>query len=231
MEVNSSVIPRRSPARPSAVRSELKAETSGAGAPAARESRRKLAASAGEEKRARSWERSDAEEGGIRWQAAREWRIAREPAVRGASDFPDTAMRAYSSSASLGCACMRVNASEEVRSWRRRLDRTATALGAEWSTGDEDEDEDSRRRDRILLKAGATSRLVDDMVDGGGGAGEAAVYSSGSEGDLYLPGRYLPCSAASTAAAGGGRWELFCGLQDGLSLGLIPSFLAKVIWA
>jgi len=127
---------------------------------------------------------------------------------------------------------MRESASEEgARSWRRRLERTATALGAEWSNGDEDEDEDSRRRDRILLKAGATSRLVDDMVDGGGGAGEAAVYSSGSGGDLYLPGRYLPCSAASAAAAGGGRWELFCGLQDGLSLGLIPSFLAKVIWA
>jgi hypothetical protein len=73
-------MPRRSQAQPSAAKRELNTETSGAGAPAARESRRKLAASAGEVKRARSFDRSDAEGGGMPWRAAREWRTAREGA-------------------------------------------------------------------------------------------------------------------------------------------------------
>jgi hypothetical protein len=121
---------------------------------------------------------------------------------------------------------MRESAAEEgVCSWRTRLERRATALGAEWSNGDEEEDEESRRRDRILLKAGATSLLVDDMVDGGGGGTgrrEAAVYSPGSGGELYLP-----CSAASAAVAG---WYDSAVCRMGWAS--LPSFLtaAKVIW-
>lgn len=206
-------MPRRLPARPSAARSVLKAVTSGAGAPAARESRRKLAASAGEEKRARSWERSDAEEGGIRWQAAREWRIAREPGVRGARDSPDTAMRAYRSSARPGSARRRESVSEEgVRSRRSRLERRATALGAEGSNGDGEEDEERRRRDRVLLKAGTTSRRVADMVDGGGAGGRQRWIrpAPAVEGSSI----YHPCSAAertpASAAVNGGI------LRDGL---------------
>lgn len=156
-------MPRRLPARPSAARSVLKAATSGAGAPAARASRRKLAASAGEEKRARSRERSDAEEGGIRWQAAREWRIARESGVRGEPDPPDTAMRAYRSSERPGSASRREIVVEEGVPSRRR----AAALGTEGSLVDEER----RRRDRVLLKTGATRRRVADMVDGRGSAG------------------------------------------------------------
>ena len=96
---------------------------------------------------------------------------------------------------------MRESASEEgARSWRRRLERTATALGAEWSNRDEDEDEDSRRRDRILLKAGATSRLVDDMVDGGGG-----VFVRQWRGPLFT----RPLSTMLGGEhGGGGRWPL-----------------------
>uniref|UniRef100_A0A0A9A9V1 Uncharacterized protein n=1 Tax=Arundo donax TaxID=35708 RepID=A0A0A9A9V1_ARUDO len=71
-------MPRRSRARASAARRELKAETSGGGAPTAREARRKLAAGAGEGKRARSVVRSGTEGGGRRCWAGREWRSARE---------------------------------------------------------------------------------------------------------------------------------------------------------
>jgi hypothetical protein len=162
MEVNSSVMPRRLPARPSAERRELKAETSGAGAPAARESRRKLAASAGEEKRARSLERSDAEGGGMRWRAAREWRVAREAGVKA---WAGSAMRAYSSEARPGDARRRDSvAAEGVCPWRR-LERMAAAFGVQ---GVGEEVEERRRRDRSLWTAEGTSRRVDDMVDGSG---------------------------------------------------------------
>lgn len=64
---------------------ELKAKTSGAGAPAAREAARNRAAGSGDEKRARSLdriaERSGAEGGGTRWRAGRARRSASEARV------------------------------------------------------------------------------------------------------------------------------------------------------
>jgi hypothetical protein len=164
MDVNSSVMPRRLPARPSAVRRLLKMEMSGAGAPDARESRKNPAASAGEEKRLRSLERSNAEGGGMRWRAAREWREAREAGVKA---WDGSAMRAYSSEARPGDKRRRDSvAAEGVCPWRR-MARMAAAFGL---LGVGEEVEERRRRDRSLWTADGTRRRVDDMVVDGSGS-------------------------------------------------------------